>query len=635
MGNMLPAAVKRKCILLCEDVLVGGSMNHNYVIQKNEMNEKTARFLDKFVKRVKANPPGVCPIAVQLSFLQSARSQTCGKCVPCRDGLEQLENMMKSILDGKATLQTFNDMVELGEMIQDTADCAIGYEAANIVLQSVELFKDEYMSHIRDHVCQSEVGQKVPCMSFCPAHVDVPGYIALIGEHRYADAINLIRQDNPFPTACAFICEHPCEAKCRRDLIDSPVNIRGLKKFAVDQIAADKVKTPECNVSTRKNVAIVGGGPSGLTAAYYLSLMGHHVDVFEERAELGGMLRFGIPNYRLPKDRLDQDINAILSTGNIDVKYNVEIGKDISLESLIDDYNAVYIAIGAQVGKSVSVDGVNAEGVYSAVDMLGEIGRGNIPDYSGKRVVVVGGGNVAMDAARSAIRCKASEVTVVYRRRQVDMTALPSEIQGAIEEGVELLTLHAPKAIHEEDGKVVGFIMQPQRISEYTKQGQPGAIAANAEPEEIPCEVVLMAIGQDIVSEPFEKYSVNPRRKTFETEETTRIKGYDKVFAGGDCVFGPATVIKAIGAGKVAALNIDEYLGYHHKYLEDIEMPEPRENDRTHYGRVHLTDKSARERKKNFEPVENGMSYDEAMQECGKCLRCDHFGCGVVEGGRI
>ena len=405
---------------------------------------------------------------------------------------------------------------------------------------------------------------------------------------------------------------------------------------ALDQIAADQVKVPECNVTTGKKVAIVGGGPSGLTTAYYLSLMGHKVDVYEEREALGGMLRYGIPNYRLPKDRLDEDINAILSTGNITVHYNTAIGRDITMEQLKEQYNAIYIAIGAQVGKSVNVDGVNSNGVYSAVEMLGEIGRGNIPDYTGKRVVVVGGGNVAMDCARSAIRCHAKEVTVIYRRRQIDMTALPSEIQGAIEEGVELLTLNAPVKINADaEGNVCGFVAQPQIISVYDKQGKPSVTVANKPEIEVPCEVVLMAIGQDIVSAPFAEYDVNPRRKTFETLDTTRLKSYDKIFSGGDCVFGPATVIKAIGAGKVAALNIDEYLGYHHKYLEDIKIPEPRENDRTHYGRVHLTDRSARERKNNFEPVENGMSYDEAMQECGKCLRCDHFGCGVVEGGRV
>lgn len=610
-------------------------MNSKNVVHTGGVDGTVSKFLDKYVKRVKACPPGVCPISVQLSFLESARTQTCGKCVPCRDGLEQVEIMMRQILDGKADINVFNNMVALAEMIKDTSDCAIGYEAASVVLQGVEAFRDEYMSHVENHRCKEGIGQKVPCISFCPAHVDIPGYIALIGEGNYADAINLIRHENPFPTACAFICEHPCEEKCRRDLLDSPVNIRGLKKYAVDQVAADQVKVPASNVATGKKVAIVGGGPSGLTTAYYLSLMGHKVVVFEEREHLGGMLRYGIPNYRLPKDRLDQDINAILSTGNIEVKLNTAIGKDITMEQLLEDYNAVYLAIGAQIGKSVDIEGVSSNGVYSAVDMLGEIGRGNIPDYTGKKVVVVGGGNVAMDCARSAIRCNASEVTIVYRRRQVDMTALPSEIQGAIEEGVELLTLNAPlRIVADAEGNVTSFVAQPQMISVYDRNGKPSATKADKPELDIPCDIVLMAIGQDIVSEPFEKYSVNPRRKTFETEPTTNVKGYDKVFAGGDCVFGPATVIKAIGAGKVAALNIDEYLGYHHKINDDIKIPDPKENDRTHYGRVHLTDRSARERKKNFEPIENGMSHEEAMQECRKCLRCDHFGCGVVEGGR-
>ncbi|MCR5109057.1 MAG: FAD-dependent oxidoreductase [Lachnospiraceae bacterium] len=605
------------------------------IIYKNEMNQKTMRFLDRYVKRVKGNPPGVCPIAVQLSFLQSARSQTCGKCVPCRDGLAQAEIMMRKIVDGKADMKTLKDLTELCHMIEDTADCAIGYEAARIVLESVELFKDEYLSHINEHRCQPEVGQKIPCVSYCPAHVDIPNYIALIGEHRYADAINCIRLDNPFPTACAFICEHPCEEKCRRDLLDSPINIRGLKKFAVDQIAADQVKVPECNVTTGKKVAVIGGGPSGLTAAYYLSLMGHKVVIFEKKEKLGGMLRYGIPNYRLPKDRLDQDINAILSTGNIEVRYNVSIPEDVSFEEIDKEYEAAYISIGAQKGRTVDVPGSKADGVYSAVEMLDSIGHGNIPDYTGKRVVVVGGGNVAMDASRSAIRCNADEVTVIYRRRQVDMTALPSEIQGAIEEGVELLTLNAPVGVEaDDDNKVTGLIMQPQIVAAY-KAGRPSVAAADEGVKVHPCDIVLMAVGQEIYSEPFADYDVNPRRKTFEILPTARLKTHEKYFAGGDCVFGPSTVIQAVGAGKVAAINIDEYLGYHHKILGSIDYPAPKENDRTHIGRVHLTDRSARERKKNFEPVENGMSYAEAMQECNKCLRCDHYGCGVVEGGRV
>ena len=305
------------------------------------------------------------------------------------------------------------------------------------------------------------------------------------------------------------------------------------------------------------------------------------------------------------------------------------------MDAINEEYDAVFISIGAQGGKRVDIPGLDAKGVYSAVDLLGRIGRGDIPDFSGKRVVVIGGGNVAMDTCRSAIRCKADEVTVVYRRRQADKTALATEIQAAIEEGVELQTLTLQKAIQvDADNNVAGLQVQPQIISTY--QGdRPGVVDANAEPRVIPCDVVIMAIGQDILSEPFAEYDVNPRRRTFETTPTARLKSFEKIFAGGDCVFGPSTVIQAVGAGKVAAINIDEYLGYHHKILGAIDYPEPKENDRTHIGRVNLTDRSARERKKNFEPVENGMSCDEAMQECRKCLRCDYFGCGVVEGGRV
>lgn len=605
------------------------------VISNNDTTKKVASFLNRYEHRVSTCPPGVCPITIQKSLLHASHAQTCGKCVPCRDGLAEVEKYMTEILEGRGTLDTYQDMIALAELIKDTADCAIGYEAAEAVLLGAEVFKDEYMSHIEHGKCKEEIGQKVPCISYCPAHVDVPGYIALVREGDYAGAINLIRKDNPFPTACAFICEHPCEERCRRNLIDSPINIRGIKKFAVDQIAADQVATPEAGVDTGKKVAVVGGGPAGLTTAYFLSLMGHKVVVFEERAELGGMLRYGIPNYRLPKDRLDEDINAILSTGNIEVRKNVAIPKDITMEQLTEEYDAVYISIGAQTGKSLRLEGVESKNVFSAVDMLGDIGRGDIPDYTGKKVIVIGGGNVAMDAARSSVRCGAEEVTIVYRRRQEDMTALPSEVQGAMEEGVELLTMHAPDRIEaNEAGEVTALYAKPQMIGAYDRAGRPAPVDTDKESIRIDCDIILLAIGQDIVSKPFEAYSVHPRYGTFEADQYCRVKGYDKVFAGGDCVFGPATVIKAIGASRVAAVNIDEYLGYHHTLDCGVTVPPAKENNRTRFGRGQITERSARERKHDFSGIENGFSYAEAMQECSRCLRCDHYGCGVLEGGR-
>lgn len=600
----------------------------------NNANERFGKFLTRFQRRISAYPPGICPLTVQLSLLQTSRNQTCGKCVPCRDGLLQVEKLLKSILDGNATMDTLDKMETLSELIRDTSDCAIGYEAAEVILEGMEVFEDEYISHIQKHACQKDIQQKIPCTTLCPAHVDVPGYISLIGEEDYAGAINLIRKDNPFPTACAMICEHPCEVLCRRNLVDTSLNIRGLKKFAVDQIPVDEVPVPKCNVSTGKKIAVIGGGPSGLTTAYFLALMGHKVVVYEEKEKLGGMLRYGIPNYRFPKVRLDEDINAILSTGNVDVKYNVNICKD-NIDDIYKQYDAVYVAIGAQVGKKLRIEGLECGNVISAVDVLREIGYEKYPDYSGKKVVVIGGGNVAMDCARSAMRCRADEVTIVYRRRQDDMTALASEVEGAIMEGIELMTLQSPIKIEsEESGNCVALWTQPQMIGTYDSAGRPRPIDAKKDMVRIPCDIILIAVGQDVAYGEFEDFGIPVYRKCIITTPECSVKGKEGVFSGGDCVTGPSTVIKAIAAGKVAAYNIDEYLGYHHKVNCDVVIPEAKLNDRIQTGRVRITEREARIRKHDFEHVENSISYDEAMQEASRCLRCDHYGCGVLEGGR-
>lgn len=503
------------------------------------------------------------------------------------------------------------------------------------ILEGMEVFRDEYMSHIESNSCQKGAEQKLPCVALCPAHVDIPGYIALIGEKDYAGAINLIRKDNPFPTACAMICEHPCEERCKRTLIDSPLNIRGLKKFAVDQVTADNVPLPQCNVTTGKKIAVIGGGPSGLTAAFFLSLMGHKVVIYEENEKLGGMLRYGIPNYRFPKDRLEEDIKAILSTGNIEVIYNSNVGKDISIENIHKEYDAVYVAIGAQTGKTLKIEGMDSGNVISAVDMLRDIGYGNYPDYSGKKVVVIGGGNVAMDCARSAVRCNAEEVTIVYRRRQEDMTALASEVEGAIMEGIELMTLQAPLKIETDKyGNCAALWTQPQMVGTYDSEGRPRPVDALKESERIPCDVILIAVGQDIISKPFEEFGMPTDNKCFITSPQGAVKEMEGVFSGGDCVTGPSTVIRAVAAGKIAAFNIDEYLGCHHKVNFGIKIPDANPNNRVPTGRVNIAERKPSIRKHDFQHIENEMSYEEAMQEVSRCLRCDHYGCGVLEGGR-
>lgn len=595
---------------------------------------KFATFLDEYERRVEATPPGMCAVAMQLDLLRAGGCQTCGKCVPCREGVAHIETLLEEVLAFDAEPDALDEIRAQAAVVRDTADCAIGWHAAEVLLAGLDTFKEEFESHVKQGKCREGVAQTVPCETLCPAHVNVPAYIALAGSGDYAGAIGMIRKDNPFPTACAFVCEHPCENRCRRTLIDAPINIRGIKKFAVDQLAADQVETPAPAAPTGKKVAIVGGGPSGLTCAYFCALMGHEVHVLEMRKQLGGMMRYGIPAYRFPRERLDEDIRAIVSAGNVTVHTECRIDAE-GMRRLSEEYDAVYVAIGAQGGKTLKLDGADAEGVMSAVDLLTKIGDGDYPDFTGKNVVVVGGGNVAMDCARTSVRAGAASVTVAYRRRLEDMTALRAEIDSAMQEGVEMMTLQAPDHIEVEDGRAVALHTQPQFIGPV-KRGRPAPQKADKPLVRVPADVVLIAVGQDIESAPFEEAGMQADRTYFEADDGLKSVGsLDNVFVGGDCQVGPKTVIIAIGAGKVAARNIDDFLGFNHELDCGVEVPPAAANWRQPCGRVNIVERPARERKGDFDAVEVEMSAEEAFQEARRCLRCDHFGCGVLDEGRV
>ncbi len=583
-------------------------------------------------RRIAASPPGLCPVDMSLSFLQLCHAQTCGKCVPCRIGLGQLTLLINQVLDGEATMETIAIIEKTARSIVNTADCAIGRDAARLVVEGLEGFRDDYEEHVKHNRCLAGLQNPVPCVALCPAGVDIPGYMALVGEGRCADAVRLIRKDNPFPTACAYICEHPCEARCRRNMVDDAINIRGLKRYAVDH--AGVVPQPECAPATGKKVAIIGGGPSGLSCAYYLALMGHGVTVYEEREQLGGMLRYGIPSYRFPREKLDAEIESILSLG-IEVHTGVTVGRDIWLEKLEQEYDCIYIAIGAHQDKKTGIPGENSKNVISAVEMLRSIGDNEMPDFTGKQVVVIGGGNVAMDVTRSSIRLGADKVTCVYRRRQADMTALPDEITGALAEGAELMTLAAPVRIEaDEDGAAKALWVQPQIIGEMDKAGRPRPGKAALEEVRIPADVIVVAIGQGVEIQGFDQAGVPIQRGAFVAGLSGQVRDMDSVFAGGDCVTGPATAIRAIAAGKVAAANIDEHLGFRHEITVDVEIPSPKLNNSPPHGRIDTTEREACERKHDFEDIECGLTQEGACAEAGRCLRCDHFGYGIFRGGR-
>jgi len=590
--------------------------------------EDLYRTLDK---RIEASPPGLCPVDITRAFIEMCHAQTCGKCVPCRVGLLHLKHMMTTVLNGTATMDIIDLIEETAKSISETADCAIGYEAAHMVYKTVTTCRDDFEEHIRNGRCNCMTKQPVPCVALCPAHVDVPGYLALVREERYADAIRLIRKDNPFPTTCGFICEHPCEEKCRRNMVDDSINIRGLKRVAAD--FAGEVDPPKCAPSTGKKIAILGGGPGGLSAAYFLQLMGHQTTVYEMLPELGGMLRYGIPNYRLPKDRLDEDIRAILKTG-VKIKHGLKIGEDISINDLRNAYDAVLITIGASTDKKLGLEHEDAVGVVSAVEFLRDVGKNIIKDLTGKNVCVIGGGNVSMDAVRTAKRMGAKKVSIAYRRRVADMTALPTEVEAAVAEGIELRTLMAPSSIDvDENNHIKGIYVKPQMISAI-KDGRASVKATGEEDVYIPCDILVVAIGQNIETKHFEDAGIPVSNGKIVTDSTGAFKDMPGVFAGGDCASGPATVIKAIGAAKVVAANIDEYLGYHHQISVDVEIPEASLEDKSPCGRVELTEREACERVLDFEGVENCMTEKEAKQEAGRCLRCDHFGFGIFKGGR-
>lgn len=607
-------------------------MSRLSIITENNAQTTVEELYKDLERRISASPPGLCPVDLASSFLKMCHAQSCGKCVPCRVGLGQLEKLMEDVLDGNATLETIDLIESTASSIFYSADCAIGYEAALMVLKGIKGFRNDFEEHVLRGRCICELNQPVPCVSQCPAGVDIPGYVALVAEGNYADAVRLIRKDNPLPSVCGLICEHPCEVRCRRTLMDDPINIRGLKRFAVEH--AGEVTVPEPAEDTGKRVAVIGGGPGGISAAYYLRLMGHDVTIYEQRKQLGGMLRYGIPSYRLPREALDKEIEQLLSTG-IHVKTGVTVGESPNILELRSQYDAVYIAIGAHTDRKIGIEGEDAEGVVSAVEMLRGIGDDQLPDFTGKDIIVIGGGNVAMDVARSAVRLGAKRLRIAYRRRREDMTAMPEEVEGAIAEGCELVELHAPLRIEKDaEGKVAALWVKPQIIGPVVN-GRPKPMDS-AEPEvRLACDMVLVAIGQGIDSRNFEKYGIPVKRGVIDALNWSGVKDISGVFAGGDCVTGPATVIRAIAAGKVAAANIDEFLGYHHVISADVEIPKVRMSTRKSCARVNMKERSVCERVKDFKLIECGMTEEEAMQEAHRCLRCDKFGFGSFKGGRV
>ena len=483
------------------------------------------------------------------------------------------------------------------------------------------------------------------CVTGCPVNIDIPSFISKLKDNDIEGAYEVITLSSSLPAVCGRVCpqETQCESKCIRGLKGDAIAIGKLERYVADKAREEGIKPKRLAQSNGHKVAIIGAGPSGLTCAGDLAKLGYDVTIFEALHEAGGVLTYGIPEFRLPKDTVVRsEIENVKSLG-VKIETDVVIGRSVTIDELIESegFEAVFIGSGAGLPMFMKIPGENAKGVFSANEYLT---RSNLmkafredydtPIFKPKKTVVVGGGNVAMDVARSAIRCNAKSVKILYRRRISDMTALPEEVEGAIADGCEVVELHAPLRIEKnDDDKVTAIWVQPQIVGPV-KDGRPKPVPADTEEVRIPCDRVLVAIGQGIDSRKFGEYGIPVERGHIDAFDTSDIRDKEGVFAGGDCVTGPATVIRAIAAGKVAAANIDEYLGYHHKIPLDAQIPVALPNPCIPTGRAELEELDPYERKSGFNPVELPMTYEEAMRESGRCLRCDHHGCGVLKGGR-
>ena len=569
-----------------------------------------------------------CMVDMARYFMDFCQDESCGKCTPCRVGTRRMLQILERICEGQGREGDIELLEDLAQSIKDAALCGLGQTAPNPVLSTIRYFRDEYEAHIRDKRCPASVCSalfKSPCQHTCPVGMDIPAYVALVRANRIDDAYKVLKRTNPFPAVCGRVCSHPCQAKCRRGQLDEPVAIRHIKRFVTDH--AERPLVRKLPVTREERVAVVGAGPSGLTAALELKKRGYAVTVFEGMSEPGGMLRWGIPEYRLPRDVLREEIQDILDTG-VELHTNSKIGRDVTFKKLLEGHEAVYVAVGAQKSMRLNIEGEEIRGVHGAVELLRKINQGDKVKI-GKRVVVIGGGNSAVDAARTAMRLGALKVIIAYRRERKDMPALPEEIEAALQEGIELKELVAPVRILEQDGRVSGIELCRMELGEFDRSGRKKPKAIEGKQLKVKADTVISAVSQEAELEFLEKCDVRTDGSRIRVD---RLQGTDnpRIFAGGDVVTGPAMVIDAIRAGQEAARSIDEFLraekgesAWVPPPEEEIEIPPAVEEEAVECPQTPMPELSARTRRRDFREVEKGYTRKMALSEACRCLRCD------------
>ena len=592
--------------------------------------------------------PEVNVVDMVRAYMEAVQGESCGKCVPCRVGTRVMLDVMNRIADGRGRMGDLDVLRRLGGFIREGSKCTVGQTGTKPVLDAIEYFRGDFEEVIKGKKKVSRGTYKVkataPCTSACPSHLDIPTYIEYIKEGKFEESLAVIREATCLPGTLGRVCIRPCEENCRRANIDEPLSIKYLKRFVADY-ELDKRHTPPLVPSSEKKedkVAIIGAGPAGLSCAYYLAVKGYPVTIFERFTESGGMAAWGIPDYRLPRDILCREVEIIQSVG-VEIRYGVQVGKDVSLEEIFHQgYKALFIGVGAQGSTSMRVEGEDEgyEGFISGVQYLLDVNMGKDPYPQGEKVVVVGGGNVAIDCVRSSFRVGKKDVNLFYRRSRKEMPADDVEIHDAEEEEVQFNYLCVPTKIIAKEGKVVGVECIRMELGEPDESGRRRPVPIPGSEFYVDTDIVIPAIGQAVdLSFMDEKDGIETTKwGTISVDEETLETSRKGVFSAGDCVTGPDVLVRAGGNGKRAADKIDQYLrGLRVSPTEDEELEnlvasvkvyDPQEEIGIIGGRKRkeLQMVPPKERRWTFEEVEKGFSVPDAIKEADRCLRCYRIG---------
>jgi NADH-quinone oxidoreductase subunit F len=582
-----------------------------------------------------------CMVEVARYFLNFTQTESCGKCVPCRLGTRQMLEILTRITKGQGKDSDLDTLLTIAYTVKDCSLCGLGQTCPNPVLTTLTHFRDEYEAHIKEKKCPAAVCDALmisPCQHTCPVGINVPKYVAHIAASEYFESVETIRERNPFPAICGRICHHPCENKCRRGELDAPVAIRSLKRFSADWYFehVEELPEPEPFLRTKaENVAVVGAGPTGLSCAYYLAQMGYGVTVFEALPVGGGMLSVAIPEFRLPRKVIQQEIDHIVKRG-VEIRYNTPVNTNFTVEDLLKSaYNAVFIAAGAQKSQRIGIPGEleDIEGFHYGLRFLRDIKTGRRINL-GRNVAVIGGGNVAVDAARTALRMGAENVGIFYRRSRDEMPVTEVEYDEAVAEGIEINFLVSPTRIVNNDWQVTGMHCVKMQLGEMDNSGRRRTSAIPDSDFFVEADTVIAAVGQapDLSFLPPDSALERTRWETLVVDDNTLSTNVPGVFAGGDFVTGPDMIIKAIAAGRRGALAIDKHF---RKDISRVEMFDLRtevimkppateeEEEWKPQARLQVPTLPLSKRKHNFEEIELSFTEEKAVLEAKRCLRCD------------